>query len=98
MRHLTTTVSLLFTLGAVPEAAAASPAAADTLAGRVTDQDGRPVASAYVVLSELHRQALTTTEGTFSLAPIPPGRYTVIIRRLGYRPVARAVTVEGLPH
>src|SRR2546426_3893660 len=87
--------SLLCALGATPGVAAASQAVGDTVAGRVADQDGRPVAGAYVIVTELHRVALTAADGTFALAGIPAGRYTVVVRQLGYAPLARELTVAG---
>src|SRR6266550_6114530 len=77
---------------AVPAVAAAQ--TADTLSGRVTDQTGRPVPLATVEVSELGRSALTTSDGSFRLA-LPPGRYTVVIRRTGFAPLVRDVAVSG---
>ncbi len=85
---------LLLALGA-PVTATAAAAAGDTVSGRVTEPDGRAVAGAYVIVSELHRVALTGADGTFSLPAIPPGRYTVIVRQLGFNPQAREITVAG---
>src|SRR6266511_2320465 len=83
---------LLLALGA-PVTATAAAVAGDTVSGRVTEPDGRAVAGAYVIVSELHRVALTGADGTFSLPAIPPGRYTVIVRQLGFNPQAREITV-----
>jgi len=67
----------------------------DTLSGRVADPDGHAVAGATVVVVELHRVALTRTDGRFHFADIPTGSYTVSVRRLGFAPVARPVAVSG---
>jgi len=67
----------------------------DTLSGRVVDPDGHAVAGATVVVVELHRVALTRTDGRFHFADIPTGSYTVSVRRLGSAPLARPVTVSG---
>ena len=67
----------------------------DTLSGRVADRDGRPVAGAMVVVSELHRVALTRADGAFLFAAVPAGRYTVTVRAPGFAPLARAVAVSG---
>jgi len=67
----------------------------DTLSGRVADRDGRPVAGAMVVVSELHRVALTRGDGAFLFAAVPAGRYTVTVRAPGFAPLARAVAVSG---
>ena len=88
MRALTVAVLL-----AVPTAAAAQ--AADTLTGRVTDQAGQPVAVATIEITELGRTLTTATDGTFRVA-LPPGRYTVVIRRTGFAPAVRDVALPGV--
>jgi outer membrane receptor protein involved in Fe transport len=87
MRALTFAVLL-----AVPAAAAAQ--TADTLSGRVTDQTGRPIPVATVEITELGRSVTTGTDGMFRVA-LPPGRYTVVIRRAGFAPVVRGVKLSG---
>ncbi len=52
-----------------------------SLRGRVTDPDGRPVAGAEVFISGATvspLRARTDADGRFTLAPLPPGRYTVL--------------------
>src|SRR2546430_10309051 len=70
-------------------------ASGDTLSGRVVDRGGRAVAGATVVVVELHRVAITPADGTFRLADVPPGRYTVSVRGLGFAPSARHVSMTG---
>jgi outer membrane receptor protein involved in Fe transport len=70
-------------------------AGGDMLSGRVMDRDGHAVAGATVVVVELHRVALTQTDGRFRFADIPSGRYTLTVRGLGFAPLARQVTVPG---
>jgi len=82
----------LAVLLAVPGVAAAQ--TADTLTGRVTDAAGQPVPVATVEASELGRSTTTAPDGTFRLA-LPPGRYTVVVRRAGFAPVVRGVTLLG---
>src|SRR2546423_1689195 len=67
----------------------------DTLSGRVADPDGNPVAGATVTVVELPRVALTRAEGVSRFADLPPGRYTIPVRGLGFAPVARDVTIQG---
>ena len=57
---------------------------ADTLSGRVVDPAGVPIAAARVVVEELARSTLTTGDGIFAFPSVPPGRYTLVVRRLGY--------------
>src|SRR6266699_3856447 len=73
----------------------ASLLAGDTLSGRIADRDGRAVSGAAVVVVELHRVALTGTDGRFHFRDIPAGIYTLTVRSLGFAPLARRVTVRG---
>jgi len=68
-------------LGAVVAAALAL-GASDSLSGIVTDRAGHPIAGAVVVVSELHRVALTGPDGRFVVPDVPAGRYFVIARRI----------------
>src|SRR6266516_3939350 len=52
-------------------------------------------AGASVVVVELHRVALTGTDGRFHCSDIPAGIYTLTVRSLGFAPLARRVTVSG---
>jgi len=70
-------------------------ASGDTLSGRVVARDGHAVAGATVVVVELHRIALTQTDGQFRFADMPAGSYTVTVRRLGFAPLARQVSVAA---
>src|SRR3989442_12687183 len=70
-------------------------ALADTLSGRVTDRAGAPLPAATVLVAELHRVATTDTDGAFVLADLPSGQYTVIVRHVGFAPVAREVVIRG---
>src|SRR5881275_3077399 len=67
----------------------------DTLSGRVADPGGNPVAGATVTVVELHRVAVTRADGAYRFADLPPGRYTITVRGLGFAPVARDVAVRG---
>src|SRR3989475_7402170 len=68
-------------------------AAVDTLAGRVVDRDGQGLADATVLVAELHRVTITGPDGAFCSPAVPPGRYTVVVRRVGY--AARVGEVEA---
>jgi hypothetical protein len=75
----------------------ASPAA---LGGTVTDMDtGKPVVGAVVQLhahsdQRLRSGTLTREDGGFRLAAIPPGRYELVIRRIGYRSHERSLALR----
>src|SRR3989449_9284608 len=80
--HPLSALSLLFAL-------------ADTLSGRVTHGAGAAAPAATVLVSELHRVATTGADGAFVLADLPSGQYTVIVRHVGFAPVAREVVIRG---
>src|SRR3989475_6366806 len=68
-----------------PDLAAGQGAASvDTLAGRVVDREGQGLADATVLVAELHRVTTTGADGAFGFPAVPPGRYTVVVRRVGY--------------
>jgi hypothetical protein len=54
------------------------------LAGKVTAADGTPLQSASVVVATAAVAAQTAADGSFTLPPLPPGRYTLEARRIGY--------------
>ncbi len=63
--------------------------------GTVRDSALRPIAEAEVFLSgdTEKRSLLTNANGMFLFSELPPGRYTVLVRRLGYQPQQRVVYV-----
>jgi iron complex outermembrane recepter protein len=67
----------------------------DTLRGTVADTAGRPLAAATVNVSDLGVTAVTPADGSFEFPGMPPGHYTVVVRRLGYAPRIEAVVVPG---
>src|SRR2546422_8979840 len=95
MRAASLLRTLLFCLLAAAPARAAPP---DTLSGRVSDPRGGPVAGAQVALVELARATASGADGRFVFASVPPGRYTVTVRRLGYGAASASVVVPvGAP-
>src|SRR5206468_12068269 len=61
--------------------------------GRVVDPAGRPLAAADVSVGRW--RATTDADGAWRIAPLEPGPYRVVVRRLGYRPLSRDVVVEA---
>jgi iron complex outermembrane receptor protein len=56
-----------------------------TLSGRLVNAlSGDPVGGATVVLEELRRQTLSSTDGRFTFEEVPPGVYHVFVRSDGY--------------
>ncbi|UCC73722.1 MAG: SusC/RagA family TonB-linked outer membrane protein [Gemmatimonadota bacterium] len=60
-------------------------AAPGTVRGRVTDQQtGQPVAQAQVIVLGTSFAALTDEYGDYEITGVPPGLYTLEVRRIGY--------------
>jgi outer membrane receptor protein involved in Fe transport len=70
-------------------------AGGDTLRGTVADTTGRPVGAASVTVVELGRTVVTRADGVFQVADLPAGRYTVLVRRLGYAPTIATIAVPS---
>src|SRR5918999_2617966 len=76
-----------------------TPAVAQETTGRVTGQTldsatSVPIAAALVRLPELHREEFTHEDGRFDLDAVPAGEHTLVIQRVGYRPITRRITVR----
>jgi iron complex outermembrane recepter protein len=71
--------------------------AGDTLRGTVADTAGRPVPAATVNVAELGLTAITQADGVFRFSDVPAGRYTVVVRRLGFAPTVATAAVAGPP-
>jgi len=57
------------------------------IAGRILDAaTGDPLVGANVVLENTSMGAATDTNGEFYVINIPPGRYSVLVRMMGYKP------------
>ncbi len=50
------------------------------IGGIVRDDDGEPVADAWIAVPELGRIALSNADGHFRLPRVPPGRHEVRVR------------------
>jgi TonB-linked SusC/RagA family outer membrane protein len=70
------------------------PPAVGTVTGRVTDAaTGQPVALAQVTVTGTTLGRETDATGRYMIAGIPAGMHRVEVRRVGYRPASRTVTV-----
>ena len=75
-------------------------AQAAALRGRVIDPDGRPVASAELIISgstAAPLRARTHADGTFELANLEPGRYTIIATAPGLVSEPQSIDVGAAP-
>lgn len=79
--------------------AAAVPAVArstsGSVAGRVSDRQGRAVAGARVTLAAIAAETATGADGRFALEDLPPGVYRLQAGAAGFTVDSREVTVEA---
>ena len=66
-----------------------------TFSGVVRDTTGKPIGNVQVVVSSVHRVALTDDRGEFQLRGIPAGSYHVDLVRIGYAAEHRVVLVAA---
>lgn len=98
--HLTRTCSSLILAGLVASSPAGPLSAQQeakplpALRGAVQDFSGAALEGAEVELLGLARKAITGESGAYHLAGIEPGRYWVVVRRIGYEPLRVALTFE----
>ena len=86
-------VAALMALG-VP--LAAQQTAGGAIVGRVTDRiNGQPVSDVRVQIVGTQRGGLTRTNGTYRIAGVPNGTYTVRASRIGYAASTATATVSG---
>ena len=64
-----------------------------TVAGKVIGADDAPIAMATVSIPSANVTVQTAADGSFTLPPLAPGRYTLEARRIGYSP-ARVEALE----
>jgi iron complex outermembrane receptor protein len=77
-------------------AGAAAAQGTGTVRGTVLDSvAGRPIGGIQVAVAGTTRGALTDANGVYQLAGLPAGRATLVVRRIGYSSVERAVTVAA---
>src|SRR5918999_2939674 len=82
--------ALAFALVVIPSIAAAQEAV--TVTGRVTGESGEPLQGATVTASGTTRVAVARDDGTYRLV-LPPGRYELRARLVGYTAARESVTV-----
>jgi outer membrane receptor protein involved in Fe transport len=63
----------------------------------VADPTGHPLAAATVSVAELGASVATGPDGAFRVVGLPAGRYTLVVRRLGYAPSVSFTPVPGRP-
>src|SRR5437870_6816185 len=64
----------------------------DTVTGRVVDNGGQAVPQAIVEITQLGKSVTAGADGAFRVA-LAPGRYTLAVRRHGFAPAVREISV-----
>ncbi|NOT08537.1 MAG: hypothetical protein HOP28_10070 [Gemmatimonadales bacterium] len=71
-------------------------AAATSIRGRVTNgRNGEPVLGAEVVLLQSGKKATTDQNGAFTMTGVEAGRAVSMVRRIGFRPIYRDITIQA---
>ena len=76
-------------------AAAALPAVAQEISGRVTDSLGTAIPEARVTVLEANRSTVTDAAGHYLVAGLPAGTFGVSVAAIGFAPIVRRVVVRG---
>ena len=66
------------------------------MVGTVRSSAGNPVAYAMVSLDPLGARRFADQTGRFVFAAVPPGRYRLRARQVGYRPLDTTIVVDTL--
>ena len=84
-----------FALLACLAAAAATPANAQQLSGRVTDSLGAPIAEVRVTVIEANRSTVSDAEGQYLVPELPAGTFGVSFAAIGFAPIVRRVAIRA---
>jgi outer membrane receptor protein involved in Fe transport len=73
-----------------------APSAPHEIIGRVYDAvTRRPLPRAEISVAGLWHHTFSSDSGTFRLDSVPPGRFTLLVRALGYSPIGRPISVTS---
>jgi CarboxypepD_reg-like domain len=75
-----------------------TPYAQKLLQGKITSQDGKPVAAASVYLSNTSVGTVSREDGSFTISPFPEGRYDLVVSALGYETYSSFINAAELPN
>lgn len=97
MRNRTALTSAIgvFVLAASGQAQTSKPEKAlPVLRGWIQDTLGHGLEGAMIEIAGLDRRVTTAASGSYRLDDIKPGKYWVLVRRIGYAPLQRALTLN----
>jgi hypothetical protein len=72
----------------------ASHRAAGVILGIVEDSTARPISGADISFAGYQLRALTDSLGRFRIVNLPSGKFTMVVRGIGYRPVVNDIDVR----
>ena len=79
---------------ATPWLAAGAQGNTGTVRGRITDAaSGRGLGDAQILVADTRIGALSAIDGSFALVNVPVGTRAITVRRLGFQPVTRTITI-----
>jgi hypothetical protein len=84
----------MLTLASVSIAQPASRRASGVIIGIVEDSSARPLSGADVSFAGYRLQTATDSLGRFRFVNVPSGRFTMVVRGIGYRPAVNDVHVR----
>jgi hypothetical protein len=77
-------------------AASASAQSSGSLTGHVVnDRTNQPVAGVDVSIPAISRTVIADSGGTFAFPDIATGRYQIVARKVGFRPLSATITITG---
>ena len=83
----------LVCLAAPLAAGAQAPATSGSVRGRITDGNNTALVGAQVTIAGTSIGVTTSASGEYALGGAQPGARTLLVRRVGYEPVTREVTI-----
>ncbi len=84
-----------FTAAVAVAFTARSVSAQETLRGRVVDSASAAIPNAVVSLAELRLATTTSNDGAFAFAGVPSGKFTLVVRRVGFGSTVRDIVVPN---
>jgi hypothetical protein len=85
----------LATIAATSVAQAPSRSATSVILGIVEDSSARPIAGADVGFAGYQLRATTDSLGRFRIVNVPSGKFAMVVRGIGYRPIVNDIDVRG---